>query len=97
MHQRIIWTLFFTAFILDIFRIRSESTTKKPIPPKLNKQKTQPKQEQLNSYVQAEEKKFKEKEEDDFEEDEEIKVVDNFKKKKKKNKMINLRIEFCQS
>ena len=96
MHQRIIWTLFFTAFILDIFRIRSETTTKRPIPPKINKQNVQPKKEQLNSYINSE-KKEKEKDEDDFEEDEEIKVVDNFKKKKKKNQMINLRIEFCQS
>ena len=93
MHQRIIWTLFFTAFILDIFRIRSESTIKKPIPPKINKQ-TEP---QVNSHIQKEEKKYIEKEDDDFEEDEDLKVVDNFKKKKKKNKMINLRIEFCQS
>ena len=93
MHQRIIWTLFFTAFILDIFRIRSESTIKKPIPPKINKQ-TEP---QVNSHIQNEEKKYTEKEDDDFEEDEDLKVVDNFKKKKKKNKMINLRIEFCQS
>ena len=93
MHQRIIWTLFFTAFILDIFRIRSESTIKKPIPPKINKQ-TEP---QVNSHIQNEEKKYLEKEDDDFEEDEDLKVVDNFKKKKKKNKMINLRIEFCQS
>ena len=93
MHQRIIWTLFFTAFILDIFRIRSESTIKKPIPPKINKQK----EPQVNSYIQNEEKKYIEKEDDDFEEDEDLKVVDNFKKKKKKNKMINLRIEFCQS
>ena len=96
MHQRIIWTLFFTAFILDIFRIRSETTTKRPIPPKINKQNVQPKKEQLNSYINSK-KKEKEKDEDDFEEDEEIKVVDNFKKKKKKNQMINLRIEFCQS
>jgi len=93
MHQRIIWTLFFTAFILDIFRIRSESTIKKPIPPKIKKQ-TEP---QVNSHIQKEEKKYIEKEDDDFEEDEDLKVVDNFKKKKKKNKMINLRIEFCQS
>ena len=93
MHQRIIWTLFFTAFILDIFRIRSESTIKKPIPSEINKQ-TEP---QVNSHIQNEEKKYIEKEDDDFEEDEDLKVVDNFKKKKKKNKMINLRIEFCQS
>ena len=93
MHQRIIWTLFFTAFILDIFRIRSESTVKKPIPPKINNQK----EPQVNSHIQNEEKKYIEKEDDDFEEDEDLKVVDNFKKKKKKNKMINLRIEFCQS
>lgn len=93
MHQRIIWTLFFTAFILDIFRIRSESTIKKPISPEINKQ-TEP---QVNSHIQKEEKKYIEKEDDDFEEDEDLKVVDNFKKKKKKNKMINLRIEFCQS
>ena len=93
MHQRIIWTLFFTAFILDIFRIRSESTIKKPIPPKINKQT----ETQVNSHIQNEEKKYIEKEDDDFEEDEDLKVVDNFKKKKKKNKMINLRIEFCQS
>ena len=93
MHQRIIWTLFFTAFILDIFRIRSESTIKKPIPPEINKQ-TEP---QVNSHIQKEEKKYREKGDDDFEEDEDLKVVDNFKKKKKKNKMINLRIEFCQS
>ena len=97
MHQRIIWTLFFTAFILDIFRIRSEKTTQRAIPPKINKQNKHTKKEEVNSHIQNEEKKYIEKEDDDFEEDEDLKVVDNFKKKKKKNKMINLRIEFCQS
>ena len=97
MHKRIIWTLFFTAFILDIFRIRSEKTTQRAIPPKIIKQNKHTKKEEVNSYIKSEEKKIEEKEEDDFEDNEEIKVVDNFKKKKKKNKMINLRIEFCQS
>jgi hypothetical protein len=96
MHQRIIWTLFFTAFILDIFRIRSEKTTKKEIHPNINQQKSQ-KVEEGDSYIPTEEKKLPEKNKDDFEEnEEETKVVNNYKKKKR-NKMINLRIEFCQS
>ena len=96
MHQRIIWTLFFTAFILDIFRIRSEKATKREIHPNINKQKEQ-KTEVGDLRIPTEEKKLPEKNEDDFEEnEEEIKVVNNYKKKKK-NKMINLRIEFCQS
>ena len=82
MHQRIIWTLFFTAFILDIFRIRSEKATKREIHPNINKQKEQ-KTEVGDLRIPTEEKKFPEKNEDDFEKDEEIKVVDNFKKKEK--------------
>ena len=97
MHQRIIWTLFFTAFILDVFRIQSEKPQKKPIPKNINKEK----EKEIPNIPTKSKEKEKEKlitqtEDDDFEENEEIKVIDNFKKKKK-NKNINLRIEFCQS
>ena len=95
MHQRIIWTLFFTAFILDVLRIQSGKPTKNQNPKNINKEK------EIPSIQTKEREKEKEKiitnvEEDDFEENDEIKVIDNFKKNKK-NKNINLRIEFCQS
>ena len=93
MHKRIIWTLFFAAFILDVIRLQSEKSSKKQIPK--NK-----KEEQLNKEQIKKEKETEtinqEQDVDDFEENEDIKVIDNFKKKKK-NKNIKLRIEFCQS
>ena len=87
MHKRIIWTLFFAAFILDVIRLQSEKSSKK-VNPKKNKIEPPHKEEKPNPIHN--------KEEEDLEENEELKVVNNFKKKNK-NKNINLRIEFCQS
>jgi len=46
MHKRIIWTLFFAAFILDFIRLQSEKSSKKPIPKKnkIESPKEEPKQ-----------------------------------------------------
>lgn len=101
MHKRIIWTLFFGAFILDFFR--SRSTPEKPKPyPRNNKEeineKEIEKEEEIISYHPKEKMKAR------FN-DEELKVTydeDNISEKvhKKKRKIYNnidLRIEFCQS
>ena len=93
MHKRIIWTLFFAAFILDVIRLQSEKSTKKPIQKKINEE--QPNNESIEK-IKEKENIIKEEDSGDFEENEELKVIDNFNKKKK-NKNINLRIEFCQS
>ena len=89
MHKRIIWTLFFAAFILDVIRLQSEKSTKKPTPKKI-------KEEQPNKEPIKEKENENIIKEEDFEDNEELKVIDNFAKEKK-NKNINLRIEFCQS
>lgn len=90
MQQRIIWLLFLTAFILDIFRSNTESNSKNS----LNKNTNQ-KSSSYPDDTKIKEKK-QEKNEDDDDDDDSYKVSDNFKKKKK-IKNINLRIEFCQS
>ena len=89
MHKRIIWTLFFAAFILDFIRLQSEKSSKKPIPKKNKIEQPQKEPKKIPTPIQ-------DKEEEDLEENEELKVVNNFSKKNK-NKNINLRIEFCQS
>ena len=91
MHKRIIWTLFFAAFILDVIRLQSEKSSQTPNSKKI-------KEVQLNKEPKEKEKEniIQEQDIDDLEENEELKVTNNFKKKKK-NKNINLRIEFCQS
>ena len=90
MHQRIIWLLFFSAFILDVIRLNSAKPKEKQIKEEIPKNI-----KQEVPLKEPEEKILKEEDKDDFEE-EELKVVNNFKKKKS-NKKINLRIEFCQS
>ena len=90
MHQRIIWLLFFSAFILDVIRLNSSKPKEKQIKEEIPKNI-----KQEVPLKEPEEKILKEEDKDDFEE-EELKVVNNFKKKKS-NKKINLRIEFCQS
>ena len=90
MHQRIIWLLFFSAFILDVIRLNSAKPKEKQIKEEIPKNI-----KQEVPLKEPEEKILKEEDKDDFEE-EELKVVNNFKKKKS-NKNINLRIEFCQS
>ena len=89
MHKRIIWTLFFAAFILDFIRLQSEKSSKKPIPKKNKIESPKEEPKQIPTPTQ-------DKEEEDIEENEELKIVNNFSKKNK-NKNINLRIEFCQS
>ena len=89
MHKRIIWTLFFAAFILDFIRLQSEKSSKKPIP---KKNKREPRKEEPKKTPTP----IQDKEEEDLEENEDLKLVNNFSKKNK-NKNINLRIEFCQS
>jgi len=92
MHKRIIWTLFFAAFILDVIRLQSEKSTKKPTTKKINEE--QPNKEPIKE--KENENIINEEDAEDLEDNEELKVIDNFAKKKK-NKNINLRIEFCQS
>ena len=89
MHQRIIWLLFFSAFILDVIRLNSAKPKEKQIKEEIPKNI-----KQEVPLKEPEEKILKLEDKDDFEE--ELKVVNNFKKKKS-NKKINLRIEFCQS
>jgi len=91
MHQRIIWILFFTAFILDIFRSQSGISSKKPL-----LKKTYQEKQDIPIKNKENENIINDEEDGEFDENEEMKVIDNFKKKKK-NKNINLRIEFCQS
>ena len=98
MHKRIIWTLFFTAFILDYFR--SHYTTESPKPsPKINKGDEYSESEENNRQKEKMKARFNEEElkvtydnEDDYVEKENIK-----KKRRNKNSKIYLRIEFCQS
>ena len=89
MHKRIIWTLFFVAFILDFIRLQSEKSSKKPISKKNKIEPPKEEPKQMPTPIQ-------DKEEEDLEENEDLKLVNNFSKKNK-NKNINLRIEFCQS
>jgi hypothetical protein len=100
MHKRIIWTLFFAAFILDYFR--SHYTTESPKPsPKINKGDEYTENEENNRQSEKLKAKFNEEElkvtydnedEDDYAEKENIK-----KKRRNKHSKIDLRIEFCQS
>jgi len=99
MHKRILWGLFFAAFILDYFRTSAEENSKGRQKEELNekkdeKQKIDYSEDQYNEKMKA---KI---------DDEEVKVNyeenDNesqkIHKRRKKNKQnIDLRIEFCQS
>ena len=99
MHKRILWGLFFAAFILDYFRTFAEENSKGRQKEELNgkkdkKQKIDYSEDQYNEKMKA---KI---------DDEEVKVNyeenDNesqkIHKRRKKNKQnIDLRIEFCQS
>ena len=101
MHKRIIWTLFFGAFILDFFRSRSTPGKPKPYPrnnkEEINEKEIEKEEEIISSHP-------KEKMKARFN-DEELKVTydeENISKKVHKKKRniynnINLRIEFCQS
>jgi len=100
MHKRIIWTLFFAAFILDYFRSRTERQESKPIKND-NKEKEQTNEIYENNISNNPKEKMKAKFND---EELEVTYEDNnndFEKKQKKgknkNKIIDLRIEFCQS
>ena len=100
MHKRIIWTLFFAAFILDYFR--SHYTAESPkSSPKINNvdeftenEENNRQKEKLKARFNEEELKVTYDNEDDYAEKENI----NIKKKRRNNHSnIDLRIEFCQS
>ena len=57
MHQRIIWILFFTAFILDIFRSQSGISSKKPLLKKTYQEKQDiPIKNKDNGYEKSDKK-----------------------------------------
>ena len=99
MHKRIIWILFFAAFVLDYFRSRTEKENKS-IPKNIKENK--PKKEidindmsikpkaKMNSKLNEEELK-------DIDEKSNNNLEKNYKTEKNNNKIIDLRIEFCQS
>ena len=91
MHKRIIWTLFFAAFILDYFRSKYTSSESKTILEN-NQEKEEKKQININDISNKKKEKTKEK----YNNEENI---DEFEtnQHKRKNKNIDLRIEFCQS
>ena len=98
MHNRILWSLFLAAFILDYFRSRTESQDSKQIK---NNQKV--KEIKTENKIKHDIKKDKMKAKMG---NEELKVDYEYnndenesfhKKRKNLNQKINLRIEFCQS
>ena len=91
MHKRIIWALFFSAFILDYFRSKTTSSESKSILEN-NQEKEEKKQININDISNKKKEKTKEK----YNNEENI---DEFEtnQHKRKNKNIDLRIEFCQS
>jgi len=91
MHKRIIWTLFFAAFILDIFRSRQVKGEEQSSPTK-GEQKEEVK---VQKDAKGEKMKVKMNEEDSIEEKELEKKVN--KKRKNNNQKLDVRIEFCQS
>ncbi len=97
MHKRIIWTLFFAAFILDYFR--SHSTSESPKPSSKNYKEEVFNENEINSPKEKKKVDFNDEElqdtndyEDNYSEREKIN-----QKRRKKNQNIDLRIEFCQS
>ena len=99
MHKRIIWTLFFAAFVLDYYRSRVEKENK-TLPKNI-------KEERTKKEIDINKKPIKPKEKMDTNmNDEELKYIDEksnnnieqiYKTETNKNKLIDLRIEFCQS
>ena len=97
MHKRIIWTLFFAAFILDYFR--SHSTSESPKPSSKNYKEEVFNENEINSPKEKKKVDFNDEElqdtndyEDNYSEREKIN-----QKRRKKNQNIDLIIEFCQS
>ena len=95
MHKRILWGLFFAAFILDYFRTFAEDNTKT--------RQTEKKEDEQKIYTSEAQYKEKMKAKIDNEEvDINYEENDNesqkiHKKRKKLKQNIDLRIEFCQS
>ena len=95
MHKRILWGLFFAAFILDYFRTFAEHNTKT--------RQTEKKEDEQKIYTSEAQYKEKMKAKIDNEEvDINYEENDNesqkiHKKRKKLKQNIDLRIEFCQS
>jgi len=95
MHKRILWGLFFAAFILDYFRTFAEDNQKtrekeeKDEEQKINYSESQPK-EKMKAKIDGEELKVNYEENDN-----ESQTINKKRKKMKQN--IDLRIEFCQS
>ena len=94
MHKRIIWALFFAAFILDFYRSRSTTSQSDHIHQN-TKEQVQQKEIDLNDISNKPKEGMKAKMGD-----EELEITyedDNINNHKRKNKNIDLRIEFCQS
>ena len=95
MHKRVLWGLFFAAFILDYFRTFAEDNTKT--------RQTEKKEDEQKIYTSEAQYKEKMKAKIDNEEvDINYEENDNesqkiHKKRKKLKQNIDLRIEFCQS
>ena len=99
MHKRILWGLFFAAFILDYFRTFAEDNTKTRQTEKLKEKKED---EQKIDYSESQYKEKMKAKIDNEEVDINYEENDNesqkiHKKRKKLKQNIDLRIEFCQS
>ena len=99
MHKRVLWGLFFAAFILDYFRTFAEDNTKTRQTEKLKEKKED---EQKIDYSEAQYKEKMKVKIDNEEVDINYEENDNeshkiHKKRKKLKQNIDLRIEFCQS
>lgn len=99
MHKRILWGLFFTAFILDYFRTFVEDNSK--IKQKRNLTEQNSEEQKINNMEAQKKEKMKVKIDD---EDLKVNYEENdnesqkiHKKRKKSRQNIDLRIEFCQS
>ena len=107
MHNRILWSLFLLAFILDYFRSRTESQDSNQIKnnQKVKEIKTENKVKHDNEIDDKSDNELEDKMKAKMG-NEELKVDYEYnndenesfhKKRKNLNQKINLRIEFCQS
>lgn len=102
MHKRIIWTLFFAAFILDYFRSRTSEKKSKTLSENIKEKKSK-KEIEIDDDIPKPNEKMKAKIDDEelkvtYEHnDEDIEIENNQKKRKNIKNVIDLRIEFCQS
>ena len=95
MHKRILWGLFFAAFILDYFRTFAEENTKRrQTEKKEDEEKIDSSEAQYKEKMKA---KIDNEEVDINYEENDNESQKNHKKRRKLKQNINLRIEFCQS